>query len=252
MKTLTPPWSSDNGQPAEIPPLHPGDRLGVEEFERRYEAMPEVKKAELIEGVVYMPSPVSIQKHGRPHSRFNWWLISYEIATTGVEVGDNSTLKELEGENEPQPDSLLRIMSEFGGQSGTDQKGYVAGSPELVGEIAASTASYDLHDKLEVFRRNRVLEYIVWRVEDREIDWFYLSGEKYEKIQPVDGMLRSRVFPGLWLDASALIRGDLQRVLEVLQIGVASPEHAAFVAKLQSQKVSSAASSADRPNPSGT
>jgi hypothetical protein len=153
-----------------IPPLQNGDRLTRDEFERRYAAMPDVKKAELVEGVVYMPSPVSTENHGSPHFDLASVLGAYRMATPGVQGGDNATIR-LDLDNEPQPDLFLRIAEEHGGQSRIED-GYVVGAPELVAEIAASRVSYDLHDKLNAYRRNEVREYVVWRVLEREIDWF--------------------------------------------------------------------------------
>jgi len=220
---------------SQIPPLEAGDRLTRDEFERRYELMPHLKKAELIEGVVYMPSPVSADGHGVPHASFTTWLGVYWSATPGVEVGDNTTVR-LDLDNEPQPDDYLRILPEYGGQSG-DSGGYIDGAPELVVEVAASSASYDLHDKMNSYRRNGVCEYVVWRVWDREIDWFFLREGLYERLVPnADGVFQSQVFPGLWLDARALISQKLAHVIEVLQKGLSDPEHAEFVAKLEKAK----------------
>ncbi len=218
-----------------VPELRAGDRLTRAEFERRYAAMPHVKKAELIEGVVYMPSPVSQEDHGGPHFDAVTWLGFYRAGTPGVEGGDNSTLR-LDLDNEPQPDAFLRILPECGGQSHSSGK-YVGGAPELIVEVAASSASYDLHDKLRAYRRNAVREYVVWRVWDQAIDWFVLREDRYEHLEPdAEGRYQSQVFPGLRLDPAALIRGDLAQVLEVLQQGLASPEHADFVGRLERQR----------------
>jgi Uma2 family endonuclease len=218
---------------APIPPLENGDRLARPEFERRYDAMPDLKKAELIEGVVCMPSPVRHGHHSRPHASLMVWLGQYWAATPGVDVGDNGSLR-LDLDNEPQPDAYAMLLPEYGGRARIDEDDYVAGAPELVVEVAASSASYDLHDKLHVYRRNGTPEYLVWRVLDDAIDWFVLREGNYERLAPgADGIHRSEVFPGLWLDAAALLRGDLMAVLQVLQQGLASPEHAAFVARLQ-------------------
>lgn len=219
-----------------IPPLEPGDRLTREEFERRYEAMPHLKKAELIEGVVYMPSPVRHRHHGRPHFQLIGWLAAYEAATPGVEGGDNSTAR-LDLPNEPQPDALLLIDPARGGQARISADDYIESAPELVAEVASSSASYDLHTKLEAYRRNGAKEYIVWRVLDQEVDWFVLRGEQYEKLAAdASGCFKSTVFPGLWLDAPALVRGDgLAQVLAVVQQGIASREHREFVARLNPQ-----------------
>jgi Uma2 family endonuclease len=215
-----------------VPELCAGDRLTRAEFERRYEAMPQVKKAELIEGVVHMPSPVSQKNHGGPNFKVIAWLGLYESATPGVEGGDNATIR-LDLENEPQPDAFLRIRPELGGQS-RDSGDYVGGAPELIAEVAASSTSYDLHDKLRAYQRNAVLEYVVWRVWDRAIDWFVLREDRYVPL-PLNsaGHYQSEVFPGLWLDPAAMIGGDLAQVMVVLQQGLASPQHADFVRRLR-------------------
>lgn len=225
----TGPDALSNGQ---IPPLETGDRLSREEFERRYEAMPHLKKAELIEGVVYVPSPVRIRRHGHPNRHLSTWMGNYEAATPGVEGGDNTTAR-LDLLNEPQPDALLYIDPERGGQARISDDDFIEGAPELVAEVSASRVSFDLGPKLQVYQRTGVREYIVWRVLDREVDWFVLHGRRYRPLKPdPNGWLRSKVFPGLWLDPAALVRLDLVTVLDVLRQGTQSPEHAAFVAKL--------------------
>ncbi len=219
--------------PAAVPPLENGDRLSRDEFERRYDAMPDLKKAELIEGEVYVGSPVRVRQHGKPHVLLGGWLATYYAGTPGLEVGDNSSIR-LDLDNMPQPDVFLMIAPEHNGQARIDEDDYVAGAPELVAEVAASSVSYDLGKKKHVYRRNEVREYIVWRVQDRAVDWFVLRGGSFEPLAPgADGLLRSEVFPGLWLDRDALLRGDLATVLAVVQRGLASPEHAEFVARLQ-------------------
>ena len=216
----------------DIPPLVAGDRLTRAEFERRYKAMPEVKKAELIEGVVYIPSPVKHKDHASPHFDLVTWLGVYRSMTPGIEGGDNGTLR-LDLDNEPQPDGYLFVQPEYGGRVRIGE-GYVEGSPELVVEVSASSVSYDLHDKLNAYRRNGVQEYVVWRVRDKAIDWFVLRSGRYQPLVPTpEGLYVSEVFPGLWLDPAALLRGDLAKALDVLRQGLASPEHAAFVAKLK-------------------
>jgi Uma2 family endonuclease len=207
--------------------------LTRQEFERRYEAMPHVKKAELIEGVVYMPSPVRLNQHGSPNAILIWWLTHYWAFTPGVRVGDNTTVR-LDLDNEPQPDGLMIREPSHGGRVVIGPRGYIEGAPELVGEIAASSASFDLHTKLRVYRRNQVQEYLVWRVEEAAVDWFSLRQGDYAHLQlNPEGIYQSDVFPGLWLDPAALVRADLPTVLRVLQQGIASAEHAAFIAALQ-------------------
>jgi len=216
-----------------LPPLESGDKLTRTEFEERYEAMPQVKKAELIEGVVYMASPVRITQHGEPHAFVMTWLGTYWAATPGVQLGDNTTVR-LDADNEPQPDALLRIT--VAGQSTVSIDGYVEGAPELIVEIAASSASLDLHEKLKVYRRNHVQEYLIWRVYDAAFDWFCLKEGKYIPLDATDeGILCSAIFPGLWLAKDALLSGDLAGVLTVLQQGVATREHQNFVEQLSNR-----------------
>ena len=214
-----------------VPPLQMGDHLSAAEFERRFDAMSELKKAELIEGIVYMPSPVSIDHHGEPHTAINGWLFVYQAYTPGTQAADNSTVR-LDDRNEPQPDVLLRILPAHGGRT-TTADGYVVGGPELAAEVAASSASYDLHSKLQVYYRHGIQEYVVWRVWDRTIDWFVRGEGQYELLPPDGTISKSRVFPGLWLDAAAMIAGNPAQVLAVLQQGLTSPEHAAFAERLR-------------------
>ncbi len=214
-----------------VPELRAGDRLTRAEFERRYDARPSTIKAELIEGVVYTPSPVSAEGYGEPHFDFIGWLFNYRAHTPGVRGGDNSSLR-LDLDNEPQPDGYLRLLPECGGQAKIVQ-GYVEGAPELIAEVAASSASYDQHDKLNAYRRNGVQEYVVWRVWDSAIDWFVLQEGRFVRVpMPDHGVYKSRSLPGLWLDVQAVIKGDVAKVLTVLQQGLSSSEHAEFVQRL--------------------
>ena len=220
-----------------IPPLKDGDRLTRDEFERRYMAMPDLKKAELIEGVVHVPSPVRQRFHGRQHSHFNFWLCAYEGSTPGVEVGDNSTVR-LDLDSMPQPDCLLFVQPEHGGQVKIAEDGYIEGAPELIAEVAASSVNLDLGTKLNIYRRNGVREYVVWRVLEREIDWFVNRHDGFEPLLPgADGILKSEVFPGLWLDQAALMRGDVNAVLALVQQGLSSREHVDFVAQLEKSRI---------------
>jgi Putative restriction endonuclease len=218
--------------PTTLPPLRNGDRLTREEFERRYEAMPNLKKAELIEGVVQMPSPVRFDQHGSPQMVLVGWLLSYWAGTPGVRGGDNSTVR-LDMENEPQPDALLLIEPDHGGQARIDTDGYVVGGPELVAEVAASSANTDLTTRLQMYQRNGVREYLVWRALDQAVDWFVLRQGQFDRLAPSGGIFRSEVFPGLWLETNELIRFELAALLRTLQNGLTSPEHTAFVAQLQ-------------------
>ncbi len=218
--------------PPHIPLLENGDRLTQVEFERRYHAMPHVNKAQLIEGVVYMPSPVRHTQHGNPHFNLIGWLGFYTMYTPGVEGGDNGSLR-LDLENEPQPDAYLIIRPDHGGQVRLED-GYIVGAPEWVGEVSASSVSIDLHAKLRAYQRNGVREYVVWRVFERTLDWFVLREGQFTPL-PLgsDGLYRSEVLPGLWLDPVALINGNLLALHQLAQQAIATPEHAAFVARLQ-------------------
>lgn len=228
-------------QPRESPPLNPGDRLSRAEFERRYHAHPEIKKAELIEGVVYMPSPARFQQHSHPHAFIVTWLGVYQAATPGVTVGDNATVR-LDYDNEPQPDALLRIESRSGGRSRITNDDYVEGPPELIVEIAASSVAYDLHDKLYVYQRNGVREYLVLQMYEQRADWYVLSEGVYEPLKADEnGVLRSGVFPGLALQPAAIWSGDIATLLAVLQEGLTSSEHTAFIERLQSGLASTGA-----------
>jgi Uma2 family endonuclease len=232
MTTLIQPHPPTTEPPPQIPPLQNGDRLSAEEFERRYDATPGLKKAELINGVVYMPPPVTLEDHAAPHFDLIGWLYLYRLTTPGVRGGDNATLR-LPLANRPQPDAFLFIQPSHGGQAQIVDR-YLVGAPELVAEVAATSVNYDLHDKLELYRRNNVREYVVWRVFDRAVDWFILRGGQYERLAPAaDGIYRSEILPGLWLDPAALVAGDMPRLAQVAQQGHASPEHAAFVTRLQ-------------------
>ena len=211
------------------PPLENGDRLTREEFERRYCATPEKTKAELIAGIVYMASPLRVT-HGEPHAAIITWLGNYWGATPGVQLADNTTVR-LDMDNEVQPDALLRV--EIGGRSSISEDEYIEGAPELIVEIAASSASYDLHDKLNVYRHHQVQEYLVWRVYDNEFDWFRLIDGQYAQLEPnVEGVICSQVFLGLWLDRSALLAGRLAEVLAIVRQGVSTAEHQSFVNQL--------------------
>lgn len=213
-----------------VPPLENGDRLDQKTFHKRYMAMPPGKRAELIGGIVYMPSPQKLP-HGRSQARLLRWLSEYEENTPGTEVLVNST-SILGEESEPEPDGCLYVLPECGGQS-KEIDGYLSGAPELIAEISWSTESIDLNAKKTDYEKAGVREYIVVALRMKRVFWFIRRRGKFKELAPAsDGILRSDVFPGLWLDPAALLRGDSKRILAVVRQGLASPEHAAFVAKL--------------------
>ena len=220
-----------------VPELENGDRLTRCEFERRYAARPDLKKAQLIEGTVYMPSPVSLA-HSGPHAMIQTVLLVYAASTPGVRGEDNATVR-LDLDNEPQPDVLLCIEPDAGGRCRVSGDNYLEGAPELVVEVAASSASIDLNDKLRAYRRNGVQEYVVWRTHERRIDWFELADGEYRALSPDDGgVIHSQGFPGLRLAARALLKGDLAGALAEAQRGIGTPEHKVFVARLAEKRSS--------------
>jgi Uma2 family endonuclease len=193
--------------------LENGDRLNRLEFERRYTAS-NIKKAELIEGLVYVASPLRFTPHAKPHGQIFTWLGTYQSMSAGLEVGIEPTVR-LDADNEPQPDAVLFRL---GGNAQVDEDGYITGAPELIVEIAASTVSYDLHAKKRVYERNGIKEYIVWRTLDQAIDWFILENGKYVELAPdAAGIMHSREFEGLRLNVTAILNGDMSAVLKTLQ-----------------------------------
>jgi len=214
--------------------LLPGQRLSREEFLRRWEQLPELKNAELIDGLVYMSSPVSIG-HGEIEVPLASLLHLYAINTPGCKAGTNTTWLMLE--SAPQPDLHLRLLPEFGGLSKVSEK-YPQGTPELVIEITVSSQHSDAGPKRALYQRAGVREYVTVLVESAEVSWRCLDEKgSYERVAPdANGWYRSRAFPGLWLDAKALFEDEGQRLLNVLQQGLGSPEHTAFVAELESRR----------------
>ena len=215
-----------------VEPLVTGDRLPRDEFMRRWEATPEVRNAELIGGIVYLPSPVS-QEHGETDANAVLWLNTYAAHTLGCKVGSNSTWFMLR--DAPQPDCHLRVLTDYGGNSWVEGK-YLEGAPELVAEVCLSSTSYDLHQKRELYQSAGVKEYVAVVLSATEVRWQRLVADEYQDLSVApDGIIRSVVFPGLWLDAAALLEGNTLRIIETLKRGLDSAEHAEFVEHLRSQ-----------------
>ena len=214
---------------SEATELHSGDRMTRQEFHRLYERMPEHFKAELIGGVVYVASPLR-RPHGTRHPILSAVLTAYAGYTPGTEVCDNTTFL-LADDSEPQPDSALRILPAYGGQTRDTPDEYIEGAPELIAEVAHSSRAIDLGDKRDDYARYGVLEYLVLSLADRKLFWFDLP--RNHELQPdPDGILRVRTFPGLWIDQDALLASDYPRLMETVNQGLATPDHAAYVAKL--------------------
>ena len=214
------------------PPLQAGDFLTRAEFERRYHHHPNLKKAELIEGIVYMPSPVNAAYHGNPHFDLIAWLGIYRASVPGLFGSDNATLR-LDNINEPQPDALLYLDAVRGGRARLDGEGYLEGPVELVVEVAASTASYDMNQKKATYARHSILEYLVVLTHERRVVWFVLRDGGYAELAAdAAGIIRSEVFPGLWLNVAAFWNRDLAALLATVQEGIATPEHRAYIRSL--------------------
>jgi Uma2 family endonuclease len=224
---------SASARVSSVPPLRHGDRLTQAEFHRRYAAYPEDVKAELIGGIVYMASPVG-WPHAAHHSKLHLVLGLYEAGTPGIEVLDNATTI-LDERGEPQPDLALRILPEYGGHSRRNADDYLEGAPELLAEIADSSAAIDLGRKRKDYQRTGVLEYVVLSIAEQRLYWFHFpSGQTITPNR--QGVARSRVFPGLWIAVPALLARDSARLVEVVEQGLASRPHAAFVKRLAARR----------------
>jgi Uma2 family endonuclease len=221
------PRLKDRRQP--IPEIHNGDRMSQPEFHRLYEQMPEDFRAELIGGIVHVPSPLR-RPHSSAHGYLGALLVAYEGHTPGVEAGNNATII-LGEEGEPQPDLYLRILTECGGQSEVTADDYVQGAPEFLAEIAHSSQAVDLNAKKGDYARYGVLEYLVLSLKERRLHWFDLRAGKERKAGR-DGIYRIHTFPGLWIDGPALLGKDYQKMMTTLDQGLATPEHAAFAMRL--------------------
>ncbi|MBI2928295.1 MAG: Uma2 family endonuclease [Verrucomicrobia bacterium] len=236
MKSLLPPKPEPATRPARVglPTLIAGDHLDLAEFWRRSEAHPEIKKAELINGVVYMPPPV-FDDHSVPDNTASGWLAYCAARPPGTRAhNDRST--QLIGYSAVQPDVCLVLLPECGGKTFVNAERKLVGSPELIFEVAASSASYDLFEKKDAYHANQVQEYLVWQTLDARLDWFDWTPAEYVRRRPdAKGILKSKVFPGLWLNVSALLREEYDRVMDTVEAGVRSAEHRRFVAALSAK-----------------
>jgi Uma2 family endonuclease len=213
--------------------LYSGDEMARDEFHRLYEETPEDFKAELIGGIVYVASPLRIS-HGQPHVLFSAPLAAYQAKTPGVEASDNTTVI-LGKDSEVQPDLLLRVLPEYGGQSHTNKGDYIEGPPEFIVEIAVSSRAIDLHAKRRQYARDGVAEYLVLCVKEKQLRWFDLA--KGSELQPdASGVYRIQSFPGLWINGPALLAYDYAALMQTLEAGLATPEHAAFVDELAKRR----------------
>jgi len=230
MSIATQPRSKSPPTERELPALNAGDHLDQTTFHRRYESMPSKFHAELVQGVVIVPSPAGCP-HGGSHGRILVWLGGYSMSTPGTVFFDNTTTI-LDDHNEYQPDAQLVIPPEYGGQ-GVKLGKYVEGAPQLVVEVAATSEAYDLFEKFEVYQQTGVQEYLIVLVREQEVRWFHRKDGKFELLAAdAGGVIRSAMFPGLWLDAISLFAGNPASLLTTLQAGLADPAHAEFVQRL--------------------
>ena len=221
----------------ERPPLNSGDHLSRAEFQRRYAMYPEIKKAELIEGVVIVGSPVHAQ-HSEPHADFAGLLAIYRWHTPGLRLADNQSVL-LEQDIELQPDLCVRLEAAGEERVQMTEEGLYIGAPDFVVEIAASSSANDLHSKLNVYRRNGVQEYLVLLAYERETRFFRLADGEYDAVEPdADGVLRSQVLPGFRFRSDWFWEGRMKELLQLVQEGIASPEHEEFAAKLAAEQPS--------------
>ena len=241
--TLPPPARrsrSVSPKPTPPPPLATGQRLDADEFLRRYRQAPDDLRAELVGGTVYVDDmAVRVREHGNPVALLTTWLTVYHAATPGTEPATDCTTR-LHLRGVPQPDAVLRILPAYGGRTRNTTDGLIAGGPELVCEVGAATAARDAGPKRDDYLAAGVREYLLWRTEAETLDWFALrgagDGARYEPLPEGGGVFKSEVFPGLWLDRSALLRRDAAAVLSTLNAGLAAPEHAAFAASLSAMR----------------
>lgn len=218
-----------------VPPFENGDRMDQQTFHELYKQTPEGFKAELIGGVVHMASPLKFFSHGEPHSRLDTWLGVYCADTAGTASANNST-NIMGAESEPQPDLTMIILPEAGGQARINDDDYLVGGAELLVEVANSTVAIDTHAKFQDYQRAGVREYIIVIVVTQEVEWYVNGRRGFMALKPdVDGILKSRVFPGLWLDPAAIFERSAKRLLAILNEGLASEEHAKFVKKLEAK-----------------
>ena len=198
-----------------VPDLEQGDCLTASEFLRRYEVASNLKKAQLIEGIVHMPSPVRFDAHAKPDGLIQGWLFSYALSRPELEAVPNATLL-LDSENAVQPDAMLCSAPREGGRVFLNEAGYLCGAPELVCEIAASSATVDLHSKFKAYRRNGIGEYLVWLTQEETVRWFRLVEDDFVEMEAVDGRMESVIFPGLVLDLAALFAFDRAAMVAAL------------------------------------
>ncbi len=204
---------------AYTPPLESGDVLDGDEYWRRYCHLPDKVKAERINRKVYlMMTSLRAVQHGNPHALLSGWLFTYAMQDPALVLSDNATIR-LNADNDPQPDlCLLRVE----GQAQFDDEGYIVGPPEMIVEIAGSSASYDFGEKRDVYEAAGVGEYLVFETIEGRLEWWRSVDGRFTAIQSENGIYKSSLFPGLWLDIDALRSGDASRMIQTLRHGMES------------------------------
>jgi len=215
-----------------VRPLQGGERMRRNEFERRFDATPGLKRAELVEGTVWIPPQMGEVRYGSARMALIGLIGSYCAATPGVSGGAHGHIR-LDAVNMPQPDVSVHLGKAYGGQSRIDADGYLEGAPEFVADVVRQRAEWPT-GRVEALRRNGVREFAVWRVDDCLIDWFVVRDGKQERLEMgADGVYRSRVLPGLWVDPVALLTDERARAMAVMRQGIASPEQGEFIERLK-------------------
>ena len=242
-------WPNDRPNPFALSPaeavaeLADGARMTPRVFHLLYDRTPHGFRAELIERRVSVVSP-NAGGHAGPHLDFGTAIGLYRWSTPGVAGGIDQTARLAES-GEAQPDLFLRIRLDHGGRVGTwnlvdgeqvpagDDGDYLDAGPEFVLEVSRSSLGRDRGPKRRDYVRGGVREYVIADVRGRRLIRYDLVENPDEPTPaPPDGVLKSRAMPGLWLNAPALFAGDLAAVRKSCEAGLATPEHAAFAAKL--------------------
>jgi hypothetical protein len=216
-----------------VPPFENGDRLDQKTFHDLYERTPFRFRAELVDGIVYLKIPKPVRLRRRPRLSLSVWLGAYEAETEGVQIAMHAT-NILIDRNETHPYQTVIVDPALGGRTSINADDFVEGGAELLVEIAERSCSLPYHKKFEQYQKANVREYIIVNLESRNFNWFTNTANGFQPIKPnADGIMKSRVLPGLWLDREATLNDNNKRVRAVLDSGLASPEHAKFVTKLQ-------------------
>ncbi len=216
--------------------LENGARMDQPTFHALYKQTPEGFRAQLIGGTVYVMASPTSQRHGRPHARIVHWLSLYSDDTPGTDVLDNTT-NVLGRESEPEPDACLLVQPEYGGQTAADKDDMLVGAPELIVEVANTTRAIDLGRKKADYEEAGVREYVVILAQEQAVVWFRRGPDEFTEMPAgANGVFRSELFPGLWLDPRGIFDPTTRRLTAATRKGLASPEHAAFVAGLAARR----------------